>query len=1029
MCNPFQPDTSNDTASREPTFARPSQEAMDRTHLAAFMRHVAERDGVSFASYQDFDRHCIDWLASFWTEFMAWSGIILEGDVLPALTSSSCEDAEFFPNVRLNYAENLLRLTGPAHAEDRSAIVAVRSNGTVDHWSRGQLQARTASMTRALFHLGLSAGDRVALVAYNTPEAIVGALAAAALGCTVSTLAPELGAAAMLARLQQIKPKLLMTDFSPAPGEEGNRLRQRVSEVAAELPELRAVMGLEPTCVLATAAVPVHRAAALCAQLRDEPLPAWPRLAFNQPLFVLFSSGTTGIPKSIVHGAGGTLLEHVKEHQLHCDLHPDDRMFFQTSTGWMMWNWQLSALAQGTSIVLYDGAIQSPDVLWKIVVEHDVTVFGTSPGYIQLCERAPAGLTRGMDFSKLRAVMSTGSILSPRHQDWVSEHVKPVPVQSISGGTDIIGCFMLGNPILPAYAAEPQCRSLGMDVRALNAAGETADGVGELVCANPFPSRPLGFLEDPERARFHDAYFSQNAGFWTHGDLIEVTPQGSFRMNGRSDGILNVKGIRIGPAEIYRILERVPAVAAAMVVEQGPGARRLESRLILLVVLRSGFQLDAALRTTIRQELLQQGSPAHAPAVVLEVPELPTTWTGKPSERSARDVLNGREAINAEALRNPASLEPLRAFVLADAAVVDQAGASAAADTPVHAMDVDEMIALWSAVLQQPGLTPDTNFFDIGGDSLTALTLVMDVSTRVGHGVEMSAIFQAPTIKEFISLVNSGMAAASSLLVPLKKGDGVSPLYLVHGYGGSVMELRALAQSIEGHLPITGIRASGFEADEPVFDRVEEMAALYLAEIRKAQPRGPYHLAGYSAGGLIALEIARQLLAEGAVVSPLLLLDTTTHESHWTSKTWREYLWRRTVHHLHRLVDGPEAGARLLQMVRSLAWRLRSAIFKPAPRHDIVASLELTEHVLKLRAAGLRAYMRYAPRPIRVPVVLVRSELKFSTLADPATIWANFAHGLEVIDTRGDHLSMIRPPHLSGLATAVSEVLKPRELC
>ena len=1026
MSHLVHPRPPTETASQDTPFAQPAPDAMARSRLAAFMDHVARKNNLSFAAYEDFDRYCIASFQAFWTEFMAWSGIVHQGDLQPASTSSACEEAVFFPHVRLNYAENLLRLTSPAHAAERLAIVAVRSNGAVDRWSRGELRARTASLARALSHLGLGSGDRVALVAYNTPEAIAGALAAAALGCTVSTLAPELGPTAMLARLQQIRPRLLMTDFSPAPGDEGDRLRQRVSEVAAELPDLRAVLGLEETSALAEAAVPVHRATALCDDLRAQPLPDWPRLPFNQPLFVLFSSGTTGIPKSIVHGAGGTLLEHVKEHQLHCDLHPEDRLFFQTSTGWMMWNWQLSALAQGTSIVLYSGTIHSPDVLWKIAAKQGVTVFGTSPGYIQLCERSAGSPTRGLDFSSLRAVLSTGSILSPRQQDWVNRHVKPVPVQSISGGTDIIGCFVLGNPILPAYPAEPQCRSLGLDVRAVDPDGSDARGIGELVCANPFPSRPLGFLEDPEGARFHDAYFSQIAGFWTHGDLIEITPRGSFRMHGRSDGILNVKGIRIGPAEIYRILERVPAIAAAMVVEQDPGAHRPESRLILLVVLRAGFQLDASLRAAIRLELLQQGSPAHAPAVVLEVPELPTTWSGKPSERSARDVLNGREAINAEALRNPASLAPLRAFLLADAAAAaaDQPGTAAAADATTQEIGIDEMISLWSAVLQQSGLTPDSNFFDLGGDSLDALKLAMEVSSRAGHSVEMSAVFQAPTVDEFTRLVNKGIAANSSLLVALKAGSASAPLYLVHGYGGSVMELRALARSIEGDVPITGIRASGFEPDEPVFDRVEDMAALYLARIRDAQPEGPYRLAGYSSGGLIAVEIARRLLTEGERVAPVLLLDSTTHQSHWTIRTWREFLWRRTTHHLRGLLEGPDGRGRFLDVLRSLGGHLRSALLRSVPRHDLEASMELSEPVRALRSAGLRAYTRYAPTPIHATIVLVRSDLKFSTLADPATIWGDLADRLDVIDTSGDHLSMIRPPHLSRLATAVSDALK-----
>jgi acetoacetyl-CoA synthetase len=495
-------------------------------------------------------------------------------------------------------------------------------------------------------------------------------------------------------------------------------------------------------------------------------------------------------------------------------------------------------------------------------------------------------------------------------------------------------------------------------------------------------------------------------------------------MHGRSDGILNVKGIRIGPAEIYRILERVPEVAAAMVVEQDKGAHRQESRLVLLVVLRAGFGLDAALRATIRRELVQQGSPAHAPSVMLEVPELPTTWSGKPSERSARDVLNGREAINAEALRNPASLEPLRAFVLADAGAAEPPAASASPEKTPRAIDTAEMISLWNDVLHQSALAPDSNFFDVGGDSLMALDLAMTVSTRVGHKVEMSAFFGAPTVAEFTSFVNKGVADASSLLVPLKDGGGTSPLYLVHGYGGSVMELHGLARTIDADVPIVGIRASGLEAGEPVFDQVEEMAALYLSHIRQAQPEGPYRLAGYSSGGLIAVEMARRLLAQGERVGPVMLLDTTTHQSHWSGRTWREFTARRTAHHLRRLFAGPRVGAGLLDAMGSLAGHVRSALFQSATQHETAPPAAFPEQIRKLRNAGLTAFTRYAPSRIRVPIVLVRSELRLSTLADPATIWVDLADGLEVIDISGDHLSMVRPPHLGELAAAVSNELK-----
>lgn len=1006
-------------AQRSPIWA-PTASQIDSSQLTSFMRHCERASGRSFGSYADFETFCIREAAAFWSLLLEWSHLLREGEATPAITSADCEQASFFPALRLNYAENLLRLDSPATAASRPAITAVHFDGTARQWTRGELRARVEALCVALAGLGARASDRVALIAHNTPEAVAGALAASALGCTVSTLAPELGTLALVSRLQRIAPVVLMTDLSAGEGSLGEQQRARVREAVASLNSIKAVLLLDEQETPQDMAVPVHHAAALLQAHAGRSAP-WPRLPFNHPLFVLFSSGTTGPPKCIVHGVGGTLLEHVKEHRLHCDLRPDDRLFFQTSTGWMMWNWQLSALAGGTGIVLYDGPIASADCLWRIVSGRGVTVFGTSPGYLQMCERSATPVTAGLDFSALRAVLSTGSILSPRQQEWVSRHVKPLPVQSISGGTDIIGCFVLGNPNLPAYSAECQCRSLGLDVRALGGDGAPAQGIGELVCANPFPSRPVGFLHDPEGRLFHDAYFRQNPEYWTHGDLIELTAEGTIRMHGRSDGVLNVRGIRIGPAEIYRILERMPEISSAMAVEQASAQEIGGSRLVLLVVLKDGFRLDDRLRASIRRELAQQGSPAHVPSVILAVAELPTTYSGKPSERSARDALNAREAANSEALRNPQSLEPLRAFAREAARPgAQQEIAPAGSGGP---LTMAQMRRIWERLLGLGSLRDDDNFFDLGGDSLAALGLMAEIGRLTGREISLVALVHAPTIAGFTAAIHDNARAPSPLLVRLKDGDDSPPLFIVHGYGGLVMELRPLAQQLRTSAPVYGIRASGFEAGEPVYERVEDMARAYVAAIRAIQPTGPYRLAGYSLGGLVAQQMASDLLADGERVALLALLDTTTHERFWPAAAWIEYLRRRSAHHLHNLrrPEGAERG--LASRLRAL-WSRVSGAVAAAPPADELGRVELPESVQRLRRAGLLAFTGYRPVASPQPIRLLRSDLRESVLCDPLLVWRRLTPALEVHDVPGNHRSMIRPPHLASLALSLSDCLQ-----
>jgi acetoacetyl-CoA synthetase len=525
------------------------------------------------------------------------------------------------------------------------------------------LRSRVEAAARALRARGIGVGDHVVAIARNDDAAIVACLAATGLGATWSSIGPDQGPEAMLARFRQLDPCLLFAVGSQPYQGASRSLRERLEAVVAGLPSVRALVSLDgDVAALDGLDRPVLTLAGLESEgAAGESFP-WPCVPFNHPLFVMFSSGTTGAPKCIVHGVGGTLLEHLKEQRLHSDFQSGDRLLFTTSCGWMMWNWQLSALASHTTIVAYDGSPTYPtlDALWRVVAEEGVTVFGTSPAFLGYCRDTAIVPREVVDLAALRAMQSTGSVLGERLYDWVAQNVKPLPLQSISGGTDILGCFVLGNPLLPVRRGEAQSVSLGMDVRSLRTDSLAGDGVGELVCGNPFPSRPLGLFNDPGGERFHQAYFAQNEGLWTHGDFLVLTPHGGARILGRSDGVMNIRGIRIGPAEIYTILLDIPEVRHAMAVEQQAPEDPGGTRLVLLLVLRDGVILDRPLTLRIKKEIAQRSSMIHVPAVMVAVEDLPATHNGKMSERAARDAVNGKIPANLAALRNPACLEALR---------------------------------------------------------------------------------------------------------------------------------------------------------------------------------------------------------------------------------------------------------------------------------------------------------------------------------------------------------------------------------
>ena len=824
--------------------------------LREFVRFCEERTGEAFADPQDFHSFSVGRFREFWKLFLEWSDPLRSGEADPVCTGDVCETASFFPNLRLSYAENLLEPRG-GDQDGRVAIAARHGDGSRQEITRRELREKVRRLAAHMQAMGIGTGDRVVAIAANNPEAMIGALATATLGATFSSAAPDMGAPAILSRFEQLSPKLLMAEGSS----------ENVSAVAAALPSLQAVIDLG-SGTLAEIEPPVRRIGDLLDEPPAEPLAeGWERFPFNHPLFILFTSGTTGAPKCIVHGAGGTLLEHLKEHRLHLDLGTEDTLFFQTSAAWMMWNWQLSALACGSRVVVFDGPLTEPGTLWKIVAEEEVTVFGTSPPYLQLCQDSGYSPRRDSPAPALRSILSTGSVLRDWQYDWVAEEVGPVPLQSISGGTDIIGCFVLGHPELPVRRGMLQCRSLGFDVQALATESTPSDsGIGELVCRNPFPSRPLYFFGDEDGSRFHDAYFRQNEGVWTHGDLIEFDSDGQARIHGRSDGVLNIQGVRIGPSEIYQALREVPEVQEAMAVEQG---QETGSRLVLLVVLREGASLEAPLSLRIRKAISSQTTPLHVPEVVAAVPELPVTHSGKRSERAGREAVEGRAAANRRALANPDSLEAIsRAVAEAEAARVSREPREVPADAPT----TEKLRAIWEAVLGLEGIGDEDDYFDLGGTSLQALEVFRLIEDRLGVDLPLSILLEAATIADLTEVVEDPSRRFKPLVL-LRPGTGGPPLFFVHSIWGDVIEMRQVAMAMKTDVPIYGLRARGLNPDQEPQRTVEEMAAFCIEAIRDHQPEGPYRVAGYSFGGLVAYEIARRLSEEGEQVSWLGLLD------------------------------------------------------------------------------------------------------------------------------------------------------------
>ena len=632
---------------------QPTADQIARSNLAAFMRVVSPGGQPALCDYASLYQWSIEQPQAFWAAVWDFCGVVASRRYDSIVEHfDRMPGACWFPGARLNYAENLLRFR-----DDREALVAVNDRGHRSALSYEQLGLAVGRAARALRRLGVKQGDRVVGYLPNIPEAVIAMLAASSVGAVWSCCSPDFGTQGVLDRFHQIKPKVLFAVDGYLDVGRHVDVLPRVREIRERIRCLEHVVvvpHLDPPR-LDLAALP--DAVAWDDLLAGSPPgpPTFEQLPPDHPLYILYSSGTTGPPKCIVHTAGGILLKHLSELMLHGDLRRDDRLFYYTSTGWMMWNWLVSGLAVGCPVVLYDGAPLAPklDVLFDLAERERLTVFGTSPKYLSTIEKVRLEPAKTHDLSPLRAVLSTGAPLHGENFDYVYRAIKrDVRLSSICGGTELCGFFLSDNPIGPVYRGELQCRTLGTNVQVFDDAGRPIVGQqGELVCTAPFPSMPLGFWND--EAGYRQTYFERFPGVWRHGDRAELNERGGMVIYGRSDSTLNPAGVRIGTAEIYRPVEQVPEVLESIVVGQDWEG---DMRVVLFVKLRDGLVLDNELRRRIRDEIRHSTTPRHVPAKVLQVADIPRTRSGKLVELAVREVIHGRPVRNAEALINPEAL-------------------------------------------------------------------------------------------------------------------------------------------------------------------------------------------------------------------------------------------------------------------------------------------------------------------------------------------------------------------------------------
>jgi acetoacetyl-CoA synthetase len=644
----------------------PQAERIDKTLLKHFIEAINKRYGTTFSDYDALWQWSVDEPKKFWQNVWDFCGVIGDPSTIILRKSSDLSASEFFPEASLNYAENLLRnnfLSNSPEGGTEPALIFHDEKGNRRQLSWNELRDQVSRLQQALRDLGVKRGDRIAGYLPNIPETVAAMLATTSLGAVWSSCSPDFGLSGVSDRFGQIAPKVLFTaDGYHYNGKTFDSLTT-VTQLVDQIPSIDAVIVIpfvQTQRDIKAVGPKANLLNDICAKYRAKKL-EFEKTSFRDPLFIMFSSGTTGLPKCIIHSVGGTLLQHCKEHQLQNDMQSGDRLFYFTTCGWMMWNWLVSALASGVTLILFDGAPTYPNGyrLADIIEAENVTHFGTSAKYIDSCAKLNISPIDRYSFSTLRTILSTGSPLSEDgfryiYQNWKSD----VCLSSIAGGTDILGCFVGGNPIGPVYAGQCQKRQLGMNVRVFSEDGKAIENeFGELVCISPHPSMPLGFLNDPIQQRYREAYFAKFENVWRHGDWVALTAEGGMIFQGRSDATLNPGGVRIGTAEIYRQVQNIEEVLESLVIGQ---EWENDVRVVLFVKLREGIQLTADLIQRIKHEIRTHASPRHVPAKIIAVPDIPRTRSGKITELAVRDIVHGKAVKNIEALANPEVLEYFR---------------------------------------------------------------------------------------------------------------------------------------------------------------------------------------------------------------------------------------------------------------------------------------------------------------------------------------------------------------------------------